>query len=367
VIEGHPSTEGHPDTVVVTGVGRYLGARVASRLAADPRVGQVIGIVAAPPSPTLAPLLDRVELVEADLTTCAKVVAKLDAYAVVHLGVVTAPEPATGDRAGMKEQNVIGTMQLLAACQKAPRLRKIVIRSSTAAYGASFRDPAVFTEETEPREVPRGGFARDILDIEGYVRSFRRRCPEVTATVLRLAPLIGWAADTTLTRYFAQPMVPTVLGRDPRLQFVHVDDALDILHRSVVEDHPGTFNVAGPGALTLSQAIRRAGRLSVPVPELGLSSVASLARRLRRRGFGLDQVDLFVHGRVVDTTRLTKEYGVTPRTTAEAFADFLRGPAGGGAVLGRERLAAAEQAILAGIAQVRAAQAAAVRAARRRS
>ena len=46
----------------------------------------------------------------------------------------------------MKEHNIIGTMQLLAACQQAPGLRKLVVRSSTAAYGASFRDPAVFTE-----------------------------------------------------------------------------------------------------------------------------------------------------------------------------------------------------------------------------
>jgi len=113
--------------------------------------------------------------------------------------VVSAAEGHAGGRAGMKEQNVIGTMQLLAACQQAPDLKRMVVRSSTAAYGASFRDPAVFTESTEPREVPRGGFARDVLDIEGYVRGFRRRRPDVAATVLRFAPFIGEAANTTLT------------------------------------------------------------------------------------------------------------------------------------------------------------------------
>jgi UDP-glucose 4-epimerase len=338
--------------VVVTGVSRFVGAHVASRLAADARVEHVIGLDATPPPAALAPLLRDVELIQADLTTLTSAIDHLDAQAVVHLGVVTAPEPGTGGRAAMKEQNIIGTMQLLAACQRAPRLHKLVVRSSAAAYGASFRDPAVFTEDTEPREVPRGGFARDILDIESYVRSFRRRRPEVTATVLRFVPLIGSSADTTLTRYLAQPVVPTVLGRDPRLQFVHVDDALDVLHRSVVEDHPGTYNVAGPGVLTLSQAIRRAGRVPLPVAEPGLSAAAAFARALRRRGFGFDQVDLFVHGRVIDTTRLTKEYGVTPRTTAEAFEDFLRAHQDG-AVLGRARLAVAEQAILAGIRRTR--------------
>jgi UDP-glucose 4-epimerase len=338
---------------VVTGVSRFLGAHVAARLVADPRVGRVVGLDPSDPIDELAPLLTGVERVRADPGSVGSIIADLDADAVVHLALATAPDKQNGGRAAMKEQNVIGTMQLLAACQRAPGLRKLVVRSSTAAYGASFRDPAVFTEDTEPRAVPRGGFARDILDIEGYVRGFRRRRPDVTATVLRFAPFIGSIADTTLTRYFAQPVVPTVLGRDPRLQFVHFDDALEVLHRSVVGDHPGTFNVAGPGVLALSQAIRRAGRIAVPVLEPGLSGAASVARLFGFGRYSLDQVDLFVHGRVVDITRLTREYGFTPRSTAAAFDDFIAGHPDR-TVLGPTQLAVAEQAILDGIRQVRA-------------
>jgi len=197
-------------------------------------------------------------------------------------------------------------------------LKRLVVRSSTAAYGASFRDPAVFTEDTEARDVPRGGYARDILDIEGYVRGFRRRRPGVTATVLRFAPFVGPTAETVLLRYFAQPLVATVLGRDPRLQFIHVDDALEILRRSVVEDHPGTFNVAGPGVITLSQALRRAGRVSLPLLEPMLQAATRLG------GVSLDQVELFVHGRVVDTSKLSQEFGFVPRSTRVAFDDFIK-------------------------------------------
>ena len=339
---------------MVTGVSRFLGARVAARLAADPRVDRVIGLDPLDPPPALAGLLADVELIQADARAASGVIAELGAEAVVHLAVTSAPDPHGGGRAAMKEQNVIGTMQLLAAAQGAGRLRKLVVRSSTAAYGASFRDPAVFTEDTEPRAVPRGSFARDILDIEGYVRGFRRRRPGVAATVLRFAPFISSTAETSLTRYFAQPLIPTVLGRDARLQFVHVDDALEILHRSVVEDHPGTFNVAGAGVLALSQAVRRAGRISLPLPEGTLSSFAALARSAGIGQIGLDQIDLFVHGRVVDTGRLVKEFGFTPRTTAAAFDDFVRGHHAGQA-LNADRLAAAERAILDGIRRVRAA------------
>lgn len=345
---------GPPQVVVVTGVSRFLGARVASRLAADPRVGRVIGLDPHEPPAALADLLVGVEQIRADARSATGAIADLGAEAVVHLAVSSAPDPQHGGRAALKEQNVIGTMQLLAACQGAARLRKLVLRSSTAAYGASFRDPAVFTEDTEPRAVPRGSFARDILDIEGYVRGFRRRRPDVSATVLRFVPFISANADTTLTRYFSQPMVPTVFGRDARLQFVHVDDALEVLHRSVVEEHPGTFNVAGAGVLSLSQAVRRAGRISLPLPEPALSAVVGLARNVGIGQLGLDQMDLFVHGRVVDTTRLIDEFNFTPRTTAEAFDDFVNGHRGGSS-LTPERLASTEQAILDGIRRVRAA------------
>jgi UDP-glucose 4-epimerase len=351
--EGAPVVTSPPRVVVVTGVSRFLGARVASRLAADPRVKRVVGLDPFDPPKALRELLADVELIRADARAASGAIADLGAEAVVHLAVTSAPDSQTGGRAAMKEQNVIGTMQLLAAAQRSSPLRKLVVRSSTAAYGASFRDPAVFTEDTEPRAVPRGSFARDILDIEGYVRGFRRRRPEVAATVLRFAPFLSSTADTSLTRYFSQPVVPTVLGRDARLQFVHVDDALEILHRSVIEDHPGTFNVAGAGVLALSQAVRRAGRISLPLPEGTLSSVVALARNVGAGQIGLDQIDLFVHGRVVDTTRLVREFGFTPRSTAEAFDDFVKGHAGGS--LTGDRLAAAEQAILDGVRRLRAA------------
>ncbi|MGC4811542.1 NAD-dependent epimerase/dehydratase family protein [Micromonospora sp. DT228] len=347
-------TSGAPGVVLVTGVGRYLGAHVAARLAADPRIERVIGVDAPDSGTEFSDLLDRVERIRVDPGSLGGLLADLDVDAVVHLALVSSPDPQHGGRSAMKDQNVIGTMQLLAACQRAPRLRKLVVRSSTAAYGVSFRDPAVFTEETEPREVPRGGFGRDILDLEGYVRGFRRRRSDVTATVLRFAPFIGSTADTTLTRYFAQPFVPTVFGRDPRLQFLHFDDALEVLHLSIVEDHPGTYNVAGPGVLSLSQAIRRAGRVAVPVLEPGLSGAAALARSMGFGRYGLDQVDLFVHGRVVDTSRLEQEYGFTPRSTAKAFEDFIRAHQGG-VVVTRGQLAVAEQLVLDGIRQVRSA------------
>ena len=96
-------------------------------------------------------MLGRTEFVRADIRNplIAKVIAQAEVDTVVHMNVIATPLGA-GGRTAMKEINVIGTMQLLAACQKAPTMRKLVVKSTTAVYGSSPRDPALFTEDVEP-------------------------------------------------------------------------------------------------------------------------------------------------------------------------------------------------------------------------
>ena len=112
-------------------------------------------------------------------------------------------------------------------------MRRVVVKSTTTVYGASPRDPALFTETMTPSDLPTSGYARDAVEIEGYVRGFARRRPDVVTTVLRFANLIGPRIDTVVTRYFALPVVPTVLGFDARLQLLHEEDALAVLERAV--------------------------------------------------------------------------------------------------------------------------------------
>ncbi len=117
----------------------------------------------------------------------------------------------------MKELNVIGTMQLLAACQQSPDVRKLVVKSSAAVYGASNRDPAMFTEGMNAKRLPSSGFAKDITEVESYIRGFARRRPDVAVTTLRIANVIGPEVTTAMTGYFRLPVIPTVLGFNPQV------------------------------------------------------------------------------------------------------------------------------------------------------
>jgi UDP-glucose 4-epimerase len=205
-------------------------------------------------------------------------------------------------------------------------VRKLVVKSTAAVYGAGSRSPAVFTEDDSPHGLPSSGYAKDAAEVEGYVRGFARRRPDVVVTTARLTNLIGPRVDTVLTRYFALPFVPTVLGFDARMQLLHSEDALAVLDRATLHDLPGVYNVAGDGVLMLSQAIRRAGRVPLPVPRSAIPALTKLFGGSRAVDFAPDQIRYLNYGRVVDTTRLQTAFGFVPRwTTVEAFDDYVAG------------------------------------------
>src|SRR3954470_885012 len=275
--------------VLVTGVSRDLGRRFARALADEPGVARVIGVDAVPPRGDIG----AVSFIRADIRNpvIAKVIVKEDVDTVVHMSVISTPGSA-GGRNTMKELNVIGTMQLLAACQKAPGLRSLVVKSTTTVYGASSRDPAMFTEDMEPRRAPRAGYAKDVAEVEGYVRGFARRRPDVRVTLLRMANVIGPDVNSPLATYFRLPVIPTVLGHDARLQFLHDRDLLAVLRHATLADVAGTFNVAGDGILMLSQAIRRLQRPSVGLPPFAVGSLGSALRSARLADFSPEQLGL---------------------------------------------------------------------------
>jgi UDP-glucose 4-epimerase len=313
--------------VLVTGAARQLGGRLVRRLLREPEVDRVIAVDAVPPEHRLG----GAEFVCADIRqpAIARVLAEHRVDTVVHMDVTATPL-GTGGRTSVKENNVIGTMQLLGACQKSPTVRRLVVKSSTSVYGSAPRDPAVFTESTPPKSLPSGGFAKDAVEVEGYVRGFARRRPDVAVCVLRFANILGPGADSPLAEYFSLPVLPTVFGYDPRLQFVHEEDVIDVL--LVAADEPrrgtlnsGTFNIAADGVLLLSQCSRRLGRPTVPVPLPTVNWVGTWLRTVGMTDFSPEQIRLLTHGRVVSTDEMRGTLGFVPTyTTAEAFADFAR-------------------------------------------
>jgi UDP-glucose 4-epimerase len=257
--------------------------------------------------------LNRTEFVHADTrhSVINKLVRQLELDTVVHCAV--AVNRRLSPRA-LHETDVIGTMNVLAACAgEGSPVKRVVVKSSVAAYGSEPSDPSFLREEHIGRAPARNHVQADLLEMEQLVQDFAIRNRKTEVTVLRLGYRSALREDSPLARYFRLPSVPRFLGYDPRLQLLHEEDAVEALYRAVVASHPGVFNVAGEGVVLLSQAIELAGRRQLPLlPPLGVG----LTRMALRAAAGIDLpphiADFLLHGLVVDCTRLREEFGWMP-------------------------------------------------------
>ena len=307
--------------VLITGVGSHLGTLLAERLTANPEFAYVAGLDTRPPKRRL----EGLEWIEADIRDpqIVRVVPRLEVDTLVHEQIVRQPSAGMSGRS-MHDINVIGTLQLLAACERAHTLETIVVRGSAGIYGAEPQAPQFFSEELTRLFPLRTRFQRDVAEIENYFETYARRHDRVTCTMLRYQPAIGPALDTQISRYLSQPACPTYLGFDPRIQLVHEHDALDALIAAVRRPMRGSVNVAAPGTIGLSRMIRLAGRVSLPIAGPLFGPLTGAARRLGAGGYSDDFRRLLRYGRGVDTRRLVDEIGYRPRfSTAAAVEDWV--------------------------------------------
>jgi UDP-glucose 4-epimerase len=307
--------------VLITGVGSYLGTLLAARLERDPQVESVIGIDTRRPKADLG----RTELHEADIrdTDIARLIKQAAPDAVVHNKIVRQPGPGMSSRA-MHDINVIGSLQLLAACEQVPSIQSIVIRGSAGIYGAEPHAPQFLGEEMTQLFPLRTRFQRDVAEIENYFETFSHRRPQVTCTMLRYQPAIGPSLDTQITRYLSQPACPTYLGFDPRIQLVHEHDALEALLAAIRNPVRGAVNVAGRGTIGLGRMIRLAGRPPFPIAGPLFGPLTEAARRLGLGAYSDDFRRLLRYGRAVDIRRLEEEVGHGPRySTLAAVQDWV--------------------------------------------
>jgi UDP-glucose 4-epimerase len=310
--------------ILVTGISTLWGGRLAQALERDEDVEAIIGV--SPDDPTCE--LERTEFVRVGLqhALLRRIVHAADIDTVIDTRLVVDSLHASARAA--HEANVIGTMNILAACggPDSP-VRKVVFKSSAHYYGCEQDDPAFFTEAMRRPHPPRTRLEADIVEAEKAVDGFAKRNPGVTVTVLRFANALGPGLDTTHTRLFALPAVPCVLGFDPRYQFIHEEDLVGVLRFAVEHDLPGVYNAAGDGVLALSEVCSLLGKPPAPIlPPWGASLVGGVLRRVGVR-VPAEVLNQLRYGRGLDNRALKGAgyaYGFTSREAVLRHAEAQR-------------------------------------------
>jgi UDP-glucose 4-epimerase len=310
--------------VLITGLASYWGGRLARALEEDPAVETVIGV--SPEEPTIE--LERTEYVKVGIqhALLRRIVQAAEVDTVVDTRLIV--DSVAASRRAAHENNVLGTMNVLAACSGPDTpVRKIVFKSSAHYYGCERDDPGFFTEEMERPHPAKTAIERDIVEADRAVRAFAERNRDTTVTVLRVTNGLGPGLRTSHIALFSLPVIPSILGFDPRYQLIHEDDIVGVLEHAVREDLPGVYNAAADGVLALSEIAGLLGKPLLPaLPPWGTGLVAGPLKRLGLR-MPDEMLNQLRYGRGLDNRKLKAtgyHFRYTTRETVAKFAEHLR-------------------------------------------
>ena len=312
--------------IAVVGSQGFLGKRLVARMLEDPDVDRVVAIDIRPPELPVPKLL----FARLDLTrpTAAQELSRIlhdeGAGTLVHLAFLANP---IGNPTYAHELEAIGTLHVLHACADA-RVRRLVVQSMTALYGAHPKHPALIPEAW-PQAGVRSRFLADKAEAERQVLRFAAEHPAVSTAVLRLANVVGPTVKNLFTRYLSAPLAPTLLGHDPLVQVIHEDDAVAALRVAVERPElTGAFNVCADGVVPLSTALRLTGARAVPLPR---PFAAAAMRTLRTAGVfptPASLLDFLRYPCVADGSRFRREAGFAPLHTTRDAIVSLASPRG---------------------------------------
>ena len=324
--------------VAVTGPTGDIGIATLRALEASDAVGEVVGMARRPFDPAEHGL-SKVTYQQGDVLDRSAVDAAVaGADVVIHLAFIIFGDP---DEA--QPINVEGSRNVFEAAVDAGA-KRLVYTSSVAAYGFHEDNPQPLTEDVPPRGTDGFyysahkaeleqllGQVLDGAEIDSYV--FR---PSIVAgpdaytfleTTVELLPVYGQIP--MIRKLFSEiPFAAPVLP-DPGVPFqlVHHDDVASALVAATEgAGSPGTYNLAGPGTLTVSNLARTLGWWSVPLPKGLIGSLDEVLARIPGAPAEFAWLTAFRVPVVMDSGKAREELGWEPQYDAtDTLAGMIRG------------------------------------------
>jgi UDP-glucose 4-epimerase len=292
--------------VLVTGGSGFLGRSVVAGLTAAGH--EVVSADLRPPA------------VEMDVTSRSAVDAVIGAArpeVVVHLASIVTPGPDS-TRELEYAVDVTGTRHVLDACV-AHGVRRVVVSSSGAAYGYHPDNPAWITEDQPVRGNEEFAYSHHKRLVEEMLPAY----DSLEQVVLRIGTILGASVDNQITALFERKRMLKIRGAESPFVFIWDTDVVAVIQQAVTGPVTGVFNVAGDGALTITEIAALLEKPVLDIPEPLLRAALAVASRLRLSPYGPEQTMFLQYRPVLDNTRLKTVFGYTPtRTSRQAFDEW---------------------------------------------
>lgn len=310
-------------SILITGAAGYLGSQLLAVLVADKSVaGHIVAVdVRDVPADKQLPGVDycRGDVRSAELGELFKSKAP---KVVVHLASIVTPGKDS-NREFEYSVDVLGTENVLKACLAAG-VEKIIITSSGAAYGYYPDNPTLISEDWPVRGNKAFAYAYHKRLVEEILARWRAAHPELKQVVLRVGTILGETVRNQITDLFEKPRLIAIQGSDSPFVFIWDRDVAGSILHAISTDKTGIYNVAGDGALTVTEIAARLGKRCVVLPAWLLGAALAVLKRLHLTQYGPEQVDFLRYRPVLDNHRLKEEFGYVPRKTSSEVFDLWR-------------------------------------------
>jgi UDP-glucose 4-epimerase len=327
-------------TVAITGPTGDIGRSLLRALDRASEVGEVLAMARRPFDPEQAGLR-KTKYRQGDVldrSSVDELVAGADV--VVHLAFLI-----MGNRDETQKVNIEGSRNVFEA-SVAAGAKRLVYASSVAAYGFHADNPSLLTEEVPPRGTERHYYSAQKAELEGVLGEVLdggdtdayvfRPCIVAGPDALLLLENIPYVQMSSsmpgpvMRVLELLPVLKPVLP-DPGVEFqlVHHDDVALAFRAAVLgRGEPGVYNLAGEGALRMSDLADALGWYSVPLPEFALDATAEVVARLPFVPAEAQWVETFRVPVLMDTSKARRELRWRPkhdaRETLRSMVDAAR-------------------------------------------
>lgn len=298
--------------ILITGANGYIGAQLGRLLTHEHEVTGLDRFVA----PDLA-----FDCREGDIRdpALADLLRERGIEKVIHLAAVLGD---SGDRARDYDIDVNGTRNVLQACV-ATGVEQIIVTSSGAAYGYHADNPAWIDETTALRGNPEFAYSDHKRLVEEMLAEFRCEQSQLRQLVLRPGTVLGAHTRNQITALFERKRLLAIAGSTSPFVFIWDQDVIGVIAKGVADNAAGVYNLAGDGALTVTQLADILDKPVLTLPASALKTALALGHALRLTAHSPRQINFLRYRPVLDNRRLKTEFGYQPQKTSEQTFRFF--------------------------------------------
>lgn len=310
--------------ILITGTSGYVGQELIKKFKKLREDNNEIGEIVALDLRNPKLLVNDIHYYEKDIRdkSISDIFKKHSINTVIHLACILNPNKKI-DKAAMFDINVEGTRNIIQQL-KDFNVERFAFASSGAAYGYYEESLNWLTEDKPIRGNEEFPYSFHKRINEEDLNELKKTHPQIKQFIFRIGTVLGKNVNNPITDLFKKPFIIGIKESDAPFVFIWDQDLVNVFVESVFSAKEGIYNVAGDGAVRMSEIAGHLRKKYVPVPSNVIASALFVLNKFGLSQYGPEQVKFLKYRPVLKNDALKSEFGYIPeKTSAQTFDYFL--------------------------------------------